>query len=137
MKTTATPSTGTGEQQQQPRVPLPASRLGRTLPAARVFRLSFASSTPQSKHSTSSNPLASPPTALTAWPPPTQLPACLPACVQVYGLEEQNWSQSALGIVVVGASGDLAKKKIFPALFALYYENMLPKASSWAGGGAA
>ncbi len=28
---------------------------------------------------------------------------------------------------VVGASGDLAKKKIFPALFALYYEGTLPK----------
>ncbi|KAI4336551.1 hypothetical protein L6164_015065 [Bauhinia variegata] len=27
----------------------------------------------------------------------------------------------------VGASGDLAKKKIFPALFALYYEDCLPK----------
>ncbi len=25
------------------------------------------------------------------------------------------------------AAGDLAKKKIYPALFALYYENMLPK----------
>lgn len=29
---------------------------------------------------------------------------------------------------VVGASGDLAKKKIFPALFALYYGGMLPQA---------
>ena len=29
---------------------------------------------------------------------------------------------------VVGASGDLAKKKIFPALFALYYEGTLPQA---------
>ena len=27
---------------------------------------------------------------------------------------------------VVGASGDLAKKKIFPALFALFYMGMLP-----------
>nr|GMC77130.1 glucose-6-phosphate 1-dehydrogenase 1, chloroplastic [Ipomoea batatas] len=27
-----------------------------------------------------------------------------------------------LSITVVGASGDLAKKKIFPALFALFYE---------------
>ena len=48
--------------------------------------------------------------------------------LQVYGLQEENWEQSALSIVVVGASGDLAKKKIFPALFALYYEKMLPKA---------
>jgi glucose-6-phosphate 1-dehydrogenase len=31
-----------------------------------------------------------------------------------------------LSIVVLGASGDLAKKKIFPALFALYYEGLLP-----------
>ncbi|KZV54326.1 hypothetical protein F511_03581 [Dorcoceras hygrometricum] len=36
-------------------------------------------------------------------------------------------SASALSIVVVGASGDLAKKKIFPALFALYYEDWLPE----------
>lgn len=44
----------------------------------------------------------------------------------VYGLEEENWDRSSLSICVVGASGDLAKKKIFPALFALYYEGMLP-----------
>ena len=42
--------------------------------------------------------------------------------VQVYGLEPENWDKSALSIVVVGASGDLAKKKIYPALFALYVE---------------
>lgn len=30
-------------------------------------------------------------------------------------------------MVVLGASGDLAKKKIFPALFALYYEGLLPE----------
>lgn len=30
-----------------------------------------------------------------------------------------------LSIIVVGASGDLAKKKIFPALFALFYEDFL------------
>jgi glucose-6-phosphate 1-dehydrogenase len=47
--------------------------------------------------------------------------------LKVYGLQEENWDQSALSIVVVGASGDLAKKKIFPALFALYYEKMLPQ----------
>ncbi|XWS31077.1 hypothetical protein CRYUN_Cryun23aG0046400 [Craigia yunnanensis] len=35
--------------------------------------------------------------------------------------------QSTLSITVVGASGDLAKKKIFPALFALYYEDCLPE----------
>jgi len=32
-----------------------------------------------------------------------------------------------LSIVVVGASGDLARKKIFPALFALYSQGFLPK----------
>lgn len=34
---------------------------------------------------------------------------------------------STVSITVVGATGDLAKKKIYPALFALYYENCLPK----------
>ncbi|KAI3438309.1 hypothetical protein D9Q98_000743 [Chlorella vulgaris] len=47
--------------------------------------------------------------------------------MKVYGLQEENWEKAALSIVVVGASGDLAKKKIFPSLFALYYENMLPQ----------
>ncbi|TKV95556.1 hypothetical protein SEVIR_9G371200v4 [Setaria viridis] len=32
-----------------------------------------------------------------------------------------------VSITVVGASGDLAKKKIFPALFALFYEDCLPE----------
>ncbi|KAF9622311.1 hypothetical protein IFM89_031114 [Coptis chinensis] len=35
--------------------------------------------------------------------------------------------EDTVSITVVGASGDLAKKKIFPALFALYYEDCLPK----------
>lgn len=35
--------------------------------------------------------------------------------------------ESTLSITVVGASGDLAKKKIFPALFALFYEDWLPE----------
>ncbi|KAL6781665.1 GLD2 [Auxenochlorella protothecoides x Auxenochlorella symbiontica] len=47
--------------------------------------------------------------------------------LQAYDLPLEDWSQSALSICVVGASGDLAKKKIFPALFALYYDNHLPK----------
>ncbi|XP_077250389.1 glucose-6-phosphate 1-dehydrogenase, chloroplastic-like [Tasmannia lanceolata] len=38
-----------------------------------------------------------------------------------------NEKESTISITVVGASGDLAKKKIFPALFALYYEDCLPK----------
>lgn len=36
-------------------------------------------------------------------------------------------NESMVSITVVGASGDLAKKKIFPALFALFYEECLPK----------
>nr|CAB3495624.1 unnamed protein product [Digitaria exilis] len=39
--------------------------------------------------------------------------------------EEQGGS--TVSITVVGASGDLAKKKIFPALFALFYEDCLPE----------
>mmetsp|Transcript_20290 Transcript_20290/g.44307 ORF Transcript_20290/g.44307 Transcript_20290/m.44307 type:complete len:604 (-) Transcript_20290:1435-3246(-) len=46
---------------------------------------------------------------------------------QAYDLESNDWSVSSLSVVVVGASGDLAKKKIFPALFALYYEGSLPQ----------
>ena len=38
--------------------------------------------------------------------------------------------ESTVSITIVGASGDLAKKKIFPALFALYYEGCLPKVSN-------
>ena len=38
-----------------------------------------------------------------------------------------NKDKSTISITVVGASGDLAKKKIFPALFALYYEDCLPE----------
>uniref|UniRef100_A0A803MGJ8 Glucose-6-phosphate 1-dehydrogenase n=1 Tax=Chenopodium quinoa TaxID=63459 RepID=A0A803MGJ8_CHEQI len=43
-------------------------------------------------------------------------------------LLESVKEEPTLSIIVVGASGDLAKKKIFPALFALYYENFLPEA---------
>ncbi|OVE73531.1 hypothetical protein BVX94_03650, partial [bacterium B17] len=32
-----------------------------------------------------------------------------------------------LSIVIVGASGNLARKKIFPALFALYSQGLLPE----------
>lgn len=41
--------------------------------------------------------------------------------------EDNDWTTTSLSVVVLGASGDLAKKKIFPALFALYYEGLLPK----------
>jgi glucose-6-phosphate 1-dehydrogenase len=40
---------------------------------------------------------------------------------------ETSSSDAALSIIVVGASGDLARKKIFPALFALYCQGFLPK----------
>lgn len=40
---------------------------------------------------------------------------------------DSGGENSTVSITVVGASGDLAKKKIFPALFALYYEGCLPK----------
>lgn len=40
---------------------------------------------------------------------------------------DSNKAKSTVSITVVGASGDLAKKKIFPALFALYYEGCLPE----------
>jgi glucose-6-phosphate 1-dehydrogenase len=39
----------------------------------------------------------------------------------------EKWHTSMLSIVVLGASGDLAKKKIFPALFTLFYQGMLPE----------
>ncbi|KAJ7528799.1 hypothetical protein O6H91_15G020700 [Diphasiastrum complanatum] len=42
-------------------------------------------------------------------------------------LENDSGGESTVTITVVGASGDLAKKKIFPALFALFYEGCLPK----------
>ncbi|KAK0589927.1 hypothetical protein LWI29_020320 [Acer saccharum] len=40
--------------------------------------------------------------------------------------ETEN-AESTVSITVVGASGDLARKKIFPALFALFYEGFLPE----------
>ncbi|WOL03039.1 hypothetical protein Cni_G11759 [Canna indica] len=40
---------------------------------------------------------------------------------------EEEQVDSTVSITVIGASGDLAKKKIFPALFALFYEDCLPK----------
>lgn len=42
-------------------------------------------------------------------------------------ISEAEKGESTLSITVVGASGDLAKKKIFPALFALFYEDCLPE----------
>jgi len=42
-------------------------------------------------------------------------------------METQKREEKHLSIVVIGASGDLAVKKIFPALFSLYCRNLLPK----------
>jgi glucose-6-phosphate 1-dehydrogenase len=39
----------------------------------------------------------------------------------------QALSKSGLSIVVVGASGDLAKKKTYPSLLNLYLDELLPK----------
>lgn len=47
-------------------------------------------------------------------------------CEDVVGFDG-NDKNSTVSITVVGASGDLAKKKIFPALFALFYEDCLPE----------
>lgn len=41
-------------------------------------------------------------------------------------LDEKNPDQTILSIVVMGASGDLAFKKTFPALFSLYCHGLLP-----------
>jgi len=46
---------------------------------------------------------------------------------EAYGLNDEDWNTSCLSFCVVGASGDLAKKKILPALFALFKEGMLPE----------
>lgn len=46
---------------------------------------------------------------------------------KAYNLEANDWKTSSLSVVVLGASGDLAKKKILPALFALYYEGLMPE----------
>lgn len=41
--------------------------------------------------------------------------------------EGKNAENKSLAIIVVGASGDLAKKKTFPALFSLYCHGLLPQ----------
>lgn len=40
---------------------------------------------------------------------------------------------ASLGIAVIGATGELARNKIFPALFALYYSGFLPENVSFFG----
>lgn len=46
---------------------------------------------------------------------------------------EQSTGDSSLSIIIIGASGDLAFKKTFPALFSLYVHNLLPKDTIIAG----
>ncbi len=41
-------------------------------------------------------------------------------------VQEASTDNAALTIVVLGASGDLAKKKTYPVLFALYLHGLLP-----------
>lgn len=41
-------------------------------------------------------------------------------------IQEEGWRVGGLIIVIVGASGDLAKKKTFPSLLNLYDDNLLP-----------
>ncbi|KAL9257649.1 Glucose-6-phosphate 1-dehydrogenase, chloroplastic-like protein [Drosera capensis] len=55
-----------------------------------------------------------------------QLPASSQEMIEGIGCDSRE-DDSTVTITVLGASGDLAKKKIFPALFALYYEDCLPK----------
>jgi len=42
-------------------------------------------------------------------------------------------SSENLNIIILGASGDLARKKIFPALFSLFCQNLLPKNTKFFG----
>jgi len=42
-------------------------------------------------------------------------------------LSDEGWLQAGLAIVVMGASGDLAKKKTYPSLLHLYNDHLLPK----------
>ena len=44
---------------------------------------------------------------------------------------DMKWlNASALSVVVIGASGDLAKKKTFPSLLNLFVDNLLPACST-------
>jgi glucose-6-phosphate 1-dehydrogenase len=42
-------------------------------------------------------------------------------------ITQEKWYKEGLVIVVVGASGDLAKKKTYPSLLDLYSANLLPR----------
>ena len=42
-------------------------------------------------------------------------------------LDDQDESVPSLCIAVIGATGELARTKVFPALFALYYSGFIPR----------
>lgn len=46
---------------------------------------------------------------------------------QTTHVSHEAWSTEGLAIVVVGASGDLAKKKTFPSLMGLFMDGLLPE----------
>ena len=46
---------------------------------------------------------------------------------KVTHVSNEEWHQEGLAIVIVGASGDLAKKKTFPSLLSLFAGSLLPR----------
>lgn len=42
-------------------------------------------------------------------------------------VSHEPWIKEGLSIIVIGASGDLAKKKTFPSLLSLFADNLLPR----------
>lgn len=56
-----------------------------------------------------------------------------PTCTQIISKYAPTLDERALTIIILGASGDLAKKKTFPALFELYCDGLLPPHTSIVG----
>ena len=46
---------------------------------------------------------------------------------KVTHVSHEEWTREGLAIIVVGASGDLAKKKTFPSLLSLFADALLPR----------
>lgn len=46
---------------------------------------------------------------------------------QSFSSNYQDGRSNSLSIAVIGTTGELARRKIFPALFALYYSGFLPE----------
>ena len=42
-------------------------------------------------------------------------------------LNDEGWKKAGLTVIIIGASGDLAKKKTFPSLLHLYDDSLLPE----------